>query len=160
MLVCKLNLQEAIKITIKKKLSILTVLCAVLCLIAVLSNTLGDISTDTVTINPSKYEPQYFLSDSTESRGEGGGETGGGEVNSGEEDNSSRENGEETDKININTATAEQLADFLPGIGPVKAKSIVEYRESVGKFNSVSELIEVSGIGQATLDKIAPYCTV
>lgn len=62
--------------------------------------------------------------------------------------------------ININTATAEQLSAFLPGIGEVKAKRIVEYRESAGGFDSVDELLNVSGIGEKTLEKLRPYCRV
>lgn len=62
--------------------------------------------------------------------------------------------------VNINTATAQELAAILPGIGEVKAQSIVDYREAVGGFNSVDELVEVSGIGAATLEKIRPYCVV
>lgn len=62
--------------------------------------------------------------------------------------------------VNINTATAQELAAILPGIGEVKAQSIVDYREAVGGFNSIDELVEVSGIGEATLERIRPYCVV
>lgn len=62
--------------------------------------------------------------------------------------------------ININTATAEELSDFLPGIGPKKAEAIVSYRSLSGGFGSVDELLNVDGIGKATLDKIRPYCRV
>ena len=62
--------------------------------------------------------------------------------------------------ININTATAEELAESLPGIGEVKARHIVEYREASGGFDSVDELINVSGIGEKTLEKLRPYCRV
>ena len=65
-----------------------------------------------------------------------------------------------TGTININTATVEQLADFLPGIGTVKAKAIVEYRELAGEFVSVDELIKVDGIGEKTLENIRPYCRI
>jgi len=60
----------------------------------------------------------------------------------------------------INTATAEELSSVLPGIGEKKALAIVEYRELVGGFDSVDELIEVEGIGEKTLENIRPYCTV
>ena len=60
--------------------------------------------------------------------------------------------------ININSATASQLAEFLPGIGEKKAASIVEYRKLVGRFVSVDELLEVDGIGEKTLENIRPYC--
>lgn len=62
--------------------------------------------------------------------------------------------------VNINTASADQLAQFLPGIGPAKAKNIIDYREAVGSFVSVDELIKVDGIGEKTLQKIRPYCRV
>lgn len=62
--------------------------------------------------------------------------------------------------ININTATAEELSDFLPGIGEVKARSIVDYREASGGFDSVDELLNVKGIGAKTLETLRPYCRV
>ena len=60
----------------------------------------------------------------------------------------------------INTATAEELASTLPGIGPSKAQAIVDYRTAIGRFNSIDELIEVKGIGQKTLENIRAYCTL
>lgn len=56
-------------------------------------------------------------------------------------------------RININTATAEELT-ALPGIGPVKAQSIVEYRAQIGGFTSVDQLTDVKGIGVKTRDSI------
>lgn len=56
-------------------------------------------------------------------------------------------------QVNINTATAEELSKVLTGIGMSKAKKIIEYREKFGPFVSIEQLKEVSGIGQATLDK-------
>jgi len=58
-----------------------------------------------------------------------------------------------TDKININSATAEQLQN-LPGVGPVTAKAIVEYRTKVGKFNRIEEIINVKGIGEKKFQRI------
>ncbi|MWN31765.1 MULTISPECIES: ComEA family DNA-binding protein [unclassified Gilliamella] len=58
-------------------------------------------------------------------------------------------------QVNINTATAEELSKVLTGIGANKAQKIIEYREKFGPFVSVEQLKEVSGIGQATLDKNA-----
>jgi len=55
--------------------------------------------------------------------------------------------------INLNTATAEQL-DVLDGIGPKTAQKIIEYREAHGGFNSIEELMEVSGIGAAKFEQI------
>jgi competence protein ComEA len=61
--------------------------------------------------------------------------------------------------VNLNTATAEQL-DTLPDVGPVTAQSILSWRAANGGFSSVDELLEVDGIGEATLAKIAPHVTV
>lgn len=55
--------------------------------------------------------------------------------------------------VNINSADAETLQRDLNGIGQVKAKAIVEYREANGPFTTVDELLEVKGIGAATLEK-------
>ena len=55
--------------------------------------------------------------------------------------------------VNINTATVEQLADALNGVGESKARAIVEYRESNGPFQHIDELVNVRGIGIATVDR-------
>ncbi len=55
--------------------------------------------------------------------------------------------------VNINTATAAELKDKLSGIGDKKAQAIVEYRQKHGKFLTVEQITEVSGIGKATLEK-------
>lgn len=54
--------------------------------------------------------------------------------------------------VNVNTATQEQL-ESLPGIGPVSAGRIIEYRDTNGPFKSVEQLVEVKGIGAKTLEK-------
>lgn len=56
-------------------------------------------------------------------------------------------------KINLNSATAEQLTT-IPGIGPATAKLIIEHRTKVGKFNRVEELMNVKGIGEKKFEKI------
>lgn len=56
-------------------------------------------------------------------------------------------------KVNLNTADASTLQRELLGIGAVKAKAIVDYREEHGDFASVDELLEVKGIGMVTLEK-------
>ena len=62
-------------------------------------------------------------------------------------------NTKKQEKININTADEEQL-DTLPGIGPSTASKIIEYRKEKGKFKSIEEIKEVSGIGDAKFEKI------
>lgn len=62
-------------------------------------------------------------------------------------------------RLNLNAATAEQL-DELKGIGPSKAKAIVEYRELHGPFRSVDDLLNVKGIGEKLLDGIRDAVTV
>jgi competence protein ComEA len=61
--------------------------------------------------------------------------------------------------VNLNTATEEQL-DTLPGVGPVTAQKILEWRSSHGAFSSVDELLEVDGIGEKTLADMAPHVTL
>lgn len=56
-------------------------------------------------------------------------------------------------KVNLNTADAATLERELLGIGQVKAEAIVAYRDEHGAFASVDELLEVKGIGEATLEK-------
>jgi len=55
--------------------------------------------------------------------------------------------------VDVNTATAEQLAEALTGVGPAKAEAIIEYREQNGDFKHVDELVNVRGIGLRTLDR-------
>lgn len=58
-----------------------------------------------------------------------------------------------TTRVDLNHATAEELT-VLPGVGPVTAKAIVDYRDEHGLFSSVEDLLLVPGIGEATLDGI------
>ncbi len=62
-------------------------------------------------------------------------------------------------KVSLNTATLQQL-DTLPGVGPVTAQRILDWREQHGRFNSVTELQEVDGIGPKTYADIAPNVRV
>lgn len=55
--------------------------------------------------------------------------------------------------VNVNQATAEQLADSLQGIGLKKAQAIVQYRKENGAFKSTNDLLNVKGIGASTLEK-------
>ena len=57
------------------------------------------------------------------------------------------------EKVNLNSATSEQLQS-IPGIGPATAKSIIEYRAKVGKFNKIEEIINVKGVGEKKFQKI------
>ncbi len=59
----------------------------------------------------------------------------------------------DTEAVDINTASAEQLAEALHGVGPAKARAIVEYREEVGEFEHIDELVNVNGIGLRTVDR-------
>lgn len=64
-----------------------------------------------------------------------------------------------TPKINVNTATASDL-ELLPGIGPSLAQSIVEFRGNNGPFETVEDLLDISGIGPAKLEEIKDYIVV
>jgi competence protein ComEA len=61
--------------------------------------------------------------------------------------------------VNINTASQAEL-ESLQGIGPAKAKAIIEYRKKKGSFKSVDDLQGVSGIGPATVQKLRKDITV
>ena len=58
-----------------------------------------------------------------------------------------------SDKLNINTASASEIQKALIGIGAKKAEAIVQYREKHGNFTVAEQLLEVQGIGKATLEK-------
>ncbi len=61
--------------------------------------------------------------------------------------------------VDINTASAAQL-ETLPGIGPVLAQRIIDYRQEHGPFQSISELTMVSGIGLSILETLMDLITV
>lgn len=61
--------------------------------------------------------------------------------------------------VNVNVASAEEL-ETLPGIGEVLAATIVQYREEHGPFTSVDQLMDVSGIGEVTLEEIRDLVTI
>ncbi|MFN3595246.1 MAG: ComEA family DNA-binding protein [Thiobacillaceae bacterium] len=58
-------------------------------------------------------------------------------------------------QVDINTATQSEL-ESLPGIGPSKARAILDYRRQHGPFQSVDELAKVRGIGPATVERLRP----
>lgn len=62
-------------------------------------------------------------------------------------------------RININTATAEELTN-LPGVGPVLAERIVAWRTTHGPFSHIAEIKQVVGIGDALFARIQPYITI
>ena len=62
-------------------------------------------------------------------------------------------------KININIADEKEL-DALPGIGPVKAKAILDYRKKNGQFKVKRDIIKVKGIGEKTFEKLEDKITV
>ena len=62
-------------------------------------------------------------------------------------------------KINLNSATVEQLAT-LPGIGSATAKLIIEHRTQIGKFNRIEELLTVKGIGEKKFEALKDLLTL
>jgi competence protein ComEA len=61
--------------------------------------------------------------------------------------------------VNVNSATLEQL-ESLPGIGPALGQRIIDYREQHGPYHTVDDLLNVSGIGDKTLEDLRPLVTV
>jgi competence protein ComEA len=61
--------------------------------------------------------------------------------------------------VNLNSADQTTL-ESVPGLGPVKAGAIVAYRTEIGGFTSIDQLLEVSGIGPATLESIRPFISL
>lgn len=60
--------------------------------------------------------------------------------------------------ININTASISEL-ETLAGIGPTTAQNIIDYRTENGNFETINDLMNVSGIGESTFDKIKEFIT-
>ena len=61
--------------------------------------------------------------------------------------------------INLNTATLDQLKT-LPGIGDTKANQIIAYRSTLGRFSTLEQLLEISGIGEKTLEAVRPLVEI
>lgn len=70
-----------------------------------------------------------------------------------------QEEQEVNSKISLNEASIEEL-QTLPGIGESKAKDIIEYRETNGKFETIEDIQNVSGIGEKLFAKIKDYITI
>jgi comEA protein len=64
-----------------------------------------------------------------------------------------------TIKLNVNTATEEELIS-VKGIGSVTAKAIIDYRTQTGGFTSLDQLLEIKGIGEKKLAEIKKYLTI
>lgn len=74
-------------------------------------------------------------------------------------DISGNDTDDDVGKVNINTATIDQLT-MLPGIGHSKAQSIVDYREENGFFETVDDLSKVNGITEKMVETLRKYITV
>ncbi len=61
--------------------------------------------------------------------------------------------------VDLNAASLEELS-ALPGIGPARAKAILDWREENGPFRYIEDLVQVPGIGEGTLAKLEGYVTV
>lgn len=62
--------------------------------------------------------------------------------------------------LNINKASAEEMAQAMTRVGPAKAAAIIEFRQNNGPFKSIAELIKVRGIGSATVEANRDIITV
>ena len=69
------------------------------------------------------------------------------------------EGAESSDRISINRATSQEL-EAVPGLGPVLAARIVQYRQANGLFREVEDLLDVSGIGEKKLAGLREYVVV
>ena len=63
------------------------------------------------------------------------------------------------EKVNINTATTEQLM-LLPRVGPSVAGRIVDFRDKNGKFKQTADLLLIKGIGEKTFEMLEPYVAI
>ncbi len=61
--------------------------------------------------------------------------------------------------INLNTATLDQLKS-LPGIGDTRANQIISYRSTLGRFSTLEQLLEITGIGEKTLEAVRPLVEI
>lgn len=109
---------------------------------------------------PRKGESDNVVNDNTDSYVS----KGSGSVESSKNVNVIAQNGQsnqniKSDKVNINTATQTEL-ESLPGVGPSTAIKIIEYRKENGKFKSVEDIKNVSGIGEAKFAKMKDFVKV
>lgn len=113
------------------------------------SPTIESFSTESLTIESFSTESPTIESSTTESFTKECSATG----------SSSSKSEKITTKININTASVEEL-QTLKGIGPATAKSIILYREEYGAFSAIEEIMNVKRIGEKTFAKIKERITV
>lgn len=79
-------------------------------------------------------------------------------INNNKDNDSNLSSSLKTQKININKATQAEL-EIIPGVGPSTALKILEYRKENGKFNSIEDIKNISGIGNAKYEKMKEYIT-
>lgn len=113
------------------------------------TSTIENPTTESLTIESFSTESPTIESFSTESSTKESSATG----------SSSSKSEKITTKININTASVEEL-QTLKGIGPATAKSIILYREEYGAFSAIEEIMNVKRIGEKTFAKIKERITV
>ena len=113
------------------------------------SPTIESFSTESLTIESFSTESPIIESSTKESFTKESSATG----------SSSSKSEKITTKININTASVEEL-QTLKGIGPATAKSIILYREEYGAFSAIEEIMNVKRIGEKTFAKIKERITV
>lgn len=65
----------------------------------------------------------------------------------------------ENKQVNLNNATESELKG-VPGIGPTKAKEIINYREQNGRFDKIDDLKKIKGFGEKTFEKLKEYFTI
>ena len=105
------------------------------------------------------YIPKIGEDEVKETQGNTGDETSkyitsaSGVVGSQDENTENSSGNNTTDKVNINTASQTEL-ETLPGIGPATSSKIISYRQENGKFESIEDIKEVSGIGDAKYENI------
>ena len=84
----------------------------------------------------------------------------GGGLNSISEDTAGNANkGITNGKVNLNLADSATL-QTIPGIGPSKAERILDYRNTNGRFNTIEDIMNITGIGEKTFESIRAYITV
>ena len=81
------------------------------------------------------------------------------DLSSGETKNAGGSTGISNGKVNLNMADSATL-QTIPGIGPSKADRILEYRKTMGRFKSIEDIMNITGIGEKTFESIKDYLTV